>query len=115
VDFAAEYDDGIVQLTHEGGDVVPAGAVVTVTALDGSGTFRAVLAREFAPGDRVALAPGDEGELALEFGSPPSTDAEFDGRVRVQFTGMDGEVVLRTTLATASNASDSDSPEVPLR
>lgn len=105
IDVTYTYDDGVVELEHRGGDVVPAGTQVSVTAVDGRGQFTAVLPREFGPGDTLAVAPADDGALAVAFGSAPTTDAGFDGRVRVQLTGADDEVVVRTTLEPGENAT----------
>lgn len=103
VDLTADVTDGVVSVTHDGGDTVPNGTTV-VAQVEGS-VYQGTVSEPIEPGETVYVALDREaGELALV--TERSAASSVAGEVSLQLIGPDRSVLLRTTLTASDGTGD---------
>lgn len=103
VDLTADVTDGVVGVTHEGGDTVPNGTTV-VAQVEGS-VYQGTVSEPIEPGETVYVALDREaGELSLV--TERSAASSVAGEVSLQLIGPDRSVLLQTTLDATAGTGD---------
>lgn len=105
VDLSYDYNESVIEISHDGGDTVAAGTQIVVEPIQGQGVAFAKLPEDFEAGETIYVTAGDGRELNVSFAQPPKPETAIGGSLQLVMYSEQGATIVKTNLFATPDGS----------